>query len=344
MLLPVCALGIFVGSVCPQETIRVDTDLIRVPVVVFDRDGRYIPNLKKGDFAVLEAGKLQEIDTFSTVDEPITVYLLLDTSGTMRPFMDDLGRAAGIFMSALRPSDRLFFSIFADGEVSLIKNEPIEKLLKVNKVIAIRPLASKATFVYDAVDGVLKRFASIKGRKAIILFSDALSDSRRATAADNFRDAEEQDALIYTVRYGDVTSRPEWVAARSVQKQVAESHHSILHQDRVEQIVPWWDVEAVGDGKLKRKELEAQKQRTKGYMDTLAARTGGRSFEIDKIEDLAGVFEQITLELRRTYTLSYYSNSDSGPERRKLEVKVNVPNAAVRAKREVIIAHAKPAP
>lgn len=97
---------------CPQETIRVDTDLIRVPVVVFDRDGRYIPNLKKGDFAVLEAGKLQEIDTFSTVDEPITVYLLLDTSGTMRPFMDDLGRAAGIFMSALRPSDRLFFSIF----------------------------------------------------------------------------------------------------------------------------------------------------------------------------------------------------------------------------------------
>lgn len=331
----------FVMASLGQDTIKIETNLVCVPVVVLDRSGRYIPNLTKADFHILEDGKRQEIDTFSPVNEPITAYLLLDTSPSMSGYMDNLAVAAGEFLNQLRDDDRVYLGIFGSEQKLLIKGEKVSKLRKENKVIAINPIPG--TYVFDAVDDAIKRLMKIKGRKAIILFSDAQSGSRMATANDNFREAEEQDALIYTIRYGDITVRPEWVAAQNVRKQVAESGYSILDQDKVEEIVPWWDIEATGDGKLKGNELEAQKIRVKGYMDSLAAKTGGRSFEIDKIENLSEVFRHITLELRRTYTLSYYSNSDSGPERRKLEVKVDVPDAAVRAKREIVIPHAKSA-
>lgn len=330
----------FVMASLGQDTIKIETNLVRVPVVVLDRSGRYIPNLTKVNFQLFEDGKRQEIDTFSPVNEPITVYLMLDTSGSMTRFMSELARSAGTFLNTLRPNDHVFLSIFADTQVMLLKDEIVGNLLRAKKVIAIRPLDSRATYVYDAVDEAIKQFANIKGRKAIVLFTDALSENRMASASENFHDAEEQDALIYTVRYGDLTLRPDWVAARETQR---TKHYTLLDQTEVRDIVPSWDIAATGNGKLTVKELEAKTKRVKGYMDSLAAKTGGRSFEIDKIENLAEVFQQITLELRRTYTLSYYSNSDSGPERRQLEVKVDVPDAAVRAKREIVISQAKSA-
>lgn len=331
----------FVMASLGQDTIKIETNLVRVPVVVLDRDGRFLPDLTENNFQIFEDGRRQEIDTFLPVDGQVTVFLLLDTSPSMADYMNNLAASAGEFLNQLRDDDRVYLSIFGSEQKLLVKGEKVSKLRKENRNIPIGPIPG--TFVYDAVDDAIKRLMKIKGRKAIILFSDAQSGSRMATARDNFRDAEEQEALIYTIRFGDIKVRPEWAAARSVQKQVAQSGYSILDQNKVEEIVPWWDIEATGDGKLKGKELEAQKIRVKGYMDSLAAKTGGRSFEIDKIENLSEVFRHITIELRRTYMLSYYSNSDSGPERRELEVKVNIPDAAVRAKREIVIPQAKSA-
>jgi len=328
---------LFATYVRSQDVIRVETNLVQVPVIVTSRDGRYVPGLTKDNFQIIEDGKVQAIDGFSPVDEPITVYLMLDTSGSMVSYMSQLAQATGVFLNTLRPDDHIYLSIFADGQIILLKNGKIAHLLAKNLVLAIRPLDSRATYVYDAVDESINRLAKTKGRKAIVLFTDALSDSHKVSAADSIRNAEEQDALIYTVRFGDVSIRPEWAAARIVRDQVARSTYSILDQKSVEDVMPWWDIGATGDGKLKGDELAAQMKRVKGYMDTLAAKTGGQSYEIDKIDDLAQAFQRITLELRRTYTLRYYSDPDAGPARRKLVIKVNLPDVAVRAKGEVVV-------
>ncbi len=330
---------LFATYVRSQDVIRVETNLVQVPVIVTSRDGRYVPGLTKDNFQIIEDGKVQAIDGFSPVDEPITVYLMLDTSGSMVSYMSQLAQATGVFLNTLRPDDHIYLSIFADGQTVLLKNKKIADLLAKNLVLKIRPLDSRATYVYDAVDESIKTLMNTKGRKAIVLFSDALSDSHKVSAADSIRTAEEQDALIYTVRFGDVSIKPEWAAARGVQDQIARSGYSVLDQKGVEDIMPWWDIEATGDGKLKGGELADQIKRVKGYMDALAAKTGGNSFEIDKIDDLAEVFKLITLELRRHYTLSYYADPSTGPDKRKIQVKVNVPDAAVRAKKEIVIPH-----
>ncbi|MDT4895799.1 MAG: Ca-activated chloride channel [Acidobacteriota bacterium] len=63
------------------------------------------------------------------------------------------------------------------------------------------------TMIYDAVDDALKRMKKVRGRKAIVLFSDGYGAGIFADAKRNIRDAEEQDALIYTVQFDTLLSR-----------------------------------------------------------------------------------------------------------------------------------------
>ncbi len=66
------------------DVIRVSTTLVTLPVSVMDRDGRYIPNLRKEDFRLWEDGVEQNVAFFSSVDKPFSVVLMIDTSGSTR--------------------------------------------------------------------------------------------------------------------------------------------------------------------------------------------------------------------------------------------------------------------
>ncbi|MFN2493199.1 MAG: hypothetical protein ABR501_09990, partial [Pyrinomonadaceae bacterium] len=65
-----------------NDIVRVNTSLITVPAEVLDRNGRYISNLRKEDFRIYENGIEQELAYFASVDQPFTVALLLDVSGS----------------------------------------------------------------------------------------------------------------------------------------------------------------------------------------------------------------------------------------------------------------------
>ena len=85
-LLLIC-ISILIISISAQDdddVIRVDTQIIDIPVVVTDKDGKPVLNLKKNNFVVYEDGKVQEISDFSATAAPFEVALLLDTSGSTR--------------------------------------------------------------------------------------------------------------------------------------------------------------------------------------------------------------------------------------------------------------------
>src|SRR5688572_14900160 len=67
-----------------ETAIKVETNLITIPVSVFDRNGLYIPNIQQNEFKIFEDGVEQEIAYFGTSDKPFTVVLLLDTSASTR--------------------------------------------------------------------------------------------------------------------------------------------------------------------------------------------------------------------------------------------------------------------
>ncbi|HEY0430974.1 MAG TPA: hypothetical protein VGC61_04125, partial [Pyrinomonadaceae bacterium] len=91
-----------VEEVGAGDVIHISANLVSVPVSVLNREGRYVVDLHRQDFRVFEDGKEQTIVHFSNVDQPFSVVLLIDTSGSTAPFLDQIKGAAKAFVEQLR--------------------------------------------------------------------------------------------------------------------------------------------------------------------------------------------------------------------------------------------------
>lgn len=284
-----------------DEVIRVDSNLVTVPATVFDRDGRYVTNLKKEDFHVFEDGVEQEIEFFEPVESSITVYLLLDVSGSVTEYAAEIANAASVFIKQLRPDDQVSAATFAYNVRELFQ---AKKVKDINKRIKVQQFpGDPGTLVYNAVEFAIKKIKKNPGRKAIILFSDGVNDGSAESATSNLREAEEQEASIYTVQFGAFALPSQYVDKKKFYK---------------------WQETA------------------NWYVRELAARTGGRHFQLEKISDLSKTFGEIADELGRQYSLGYYPKIEGKKgERRQIKVKVRQPNLAVRARESYVFEESK---
>ncbi|HJU54944.1 MAG TPA: VWA domain-containing protein, partial [Pyrinomonadaceae bacterium] len=190
------------GETIEGDVLKVNTSLVTVPVSVMDRNGKYIPDLGREDFHIFEEGVEQRITYFATVDQPFTVALVIDTSGSTDYSLDDIQKAAITFVNQLNPEDRVMVISF---DVSIdVLCKPTNDRDELIKAIR-RTHAGGGTRLYDAVDQIIKKhFRGISGRKAVVLFTDGVDTaSRHASYESTVRDAEELDALIYSVAYDD---------------------------------------------------------------------------------------------------------------------------------------------
>jgi Ca-activated chloride channel family protein len=188
-----------------DDALRLESNLVTIPATVMDRNGRYITSLHKADFQILEDGIEQEVAFFAPVEQPFTIFFLLDTSSSMSHRLADLSRAADAFFWQLRPDDQLVAASFSD-KVRIMCHPTSIKELRESKRLRLIPGGS--TLLYDAVDDALKRMRKISGRKAIVLFSDGLGSGVFASPKRNICDAEEADVLIYTVQFNTLSAEP----------------------------------------------------------------------------------------------------------------------------------------
>src|ERR1700730_6157456 len=77
--------------------IKVQTTLVSVPVIVSDREGRYISGLKAGDFKLYQDPAEQKISVLDAVEEPLNIALLLDTSHSTAQVLGDIKKSAAKF-------------------------------------------------------------------------------------------------------------------------------------------------------------------------------------------------------------------------------------------------------
>jgi hypothetical protein len=182
------------------DILRIDTNLITVPVSVVDRDGRYISDLQKEDFQIAEDGVEQEIAYFGTVEKPFTVVLLLDTSASTWSKLREIKDAAAVFVEQLRPDDQVMVISFGMGVK--VQCEPTNDRRKIRKAIGATG-KGLSTHLYDAMEDVMKkRLSRIQGRKALVLFTDGVdATSNHATYESTVHTVEELDALIYPILY-----------------------------------------------------------------------------------------------------------------------------------------------
>lgn len=182
-----------------DQAIKLEATLVTVPVIASDHDGRYIPDMRREEFSLLEDGVNQEIVFFATVSEPFHVVLMLDTSASTQEKLDQIRRAATTFVEQLKPADRVKVISFDDEVHNLCEftNDRAELARAINQT---RP--GQGTKLYDAVALALRDLRSIKGRKAIVLFTDGVDmTSFNARYEDNINVVEESGVIVYPIRY-----------------------------------------------------------------------------------------------------------------------------------------------
>ncbi|MDQ6651207.1 MAG: VWA domain-containing protein [Acidobacteriota bacterium] len=313
------------------DVVRIDTALVTVPVSVLDRQGRFVPNLRREDFSVFENGVEQSIVNFEPTEKPFTVALVLDTSASTHFHLWEIKQAAIAFAKQLRPQDRVLVVTFND-EVLLL-TEATNDLNVVDAVIEEYANTGDSTRLYDAVDLVVKeRLNKIKGRKAIVLFTDGVdTSSYLATYQSTLREAEELDALIYPIQYdtSDYLRAMQGVGSGSVTIVTSSSSWPFPGRSTSQVIYGPSNGGTPPPGTTK-----ADYQRANQYLHELADKTGARLYEANDPAQLAQAFSRIAEELRRQYSLSYYpqASADQSGERRQIKVRVHQPNLAVKAR------------
>lgn len=291
-----------------EDPIKVETDLVTIPVSVFDRSGLYVPNLQRSDFKVFEDGVEQEIAYFGTSDKPFTVVLLLDTSLSTNYKIEEIRQAAIAFVDQLRSQDAVMVIEF-DGNVNVL-TEVTRERPKIYKAIGKADFGY-GTSLYDAVDFSLrKRLNKIEGRKAIVLFTDGVDTRSRKAGYETTLDlAEESEALVFPIYYNTYN----W--NNSGQRSVFPG---LLDQvgTRPE------------DYELGRK-----------YLKELSEYTGGRVFIPESTPGgLKAAFEGIAEELRRQYNIGYIPDQPGAAgQRKQIKVRVGRPNLVLRARDSYVV-------
>lgn len=343
------SLALLAGAVCTNaqdktgdETIKIATTLVSVPVIVSDHDGRYVPNLTATDFTVLQDGAAQNIEFFAATEEPLTIALLIDTSQSTRPVLDDIKDSAKSFIKLLKPQDRAMIVCFDyDTHILSPLTSDQEQLKRAIKSAEI-PKYFGTTLRDAAYQTINRSFAGIKGRKAIILLTDGKDAGSRITTRDLLYSLQETDTLIYTIFFS-TEDRP----ARAQQRRFPDN-------DRRGGGIFGGGGRFPGGGggrfpggggggrsqggrggerddSRRRERVDRENQAAEEFLRQLSDTTAGR-FYPSKNGKLKKTFESIVEELRFQYRIGFYPPEGSARAIHELKVKVSRPDTVVRAR------------
>ncbi len=183
------------------------TDLVVLPVTVFDRDGHLVASLTRDDFLVFDNGRRQEIALFNSEDTPVTVGLVIDDSRSMTTKMPGVIAAAATFARSSNPQDELFAIAFNDTVVNAIPGRPLAAAdvpALQRRLEALVP--DGRTALYDAtLAGIERVRAGTSPRKVLIVLSDGGDNASAARLKDVLARARQADVTIYTIGLFDET-------------------------------------------------------------------------------------------------------------------------------------------
>ena len=195
---------LLVAPLLPQEpSFRTgSSELVVLPVVVTDRQGRYISDLPRERFAVSDNGRRVPIEIFTNEDTPVTVGLVIDASGSMRPKLADVVAASLAFARSSNPKDELFAIRFNDDVQDVVPDRPFLLARDAGSlesaITSVRP--DGRTALYDGLMAGLDHLErGARARKVLIVISDGGDNASEATLKQVLARARVSNAAIYTI-------------------------------------------------------------------------------------------------------------------------------------------------
>ena len=180
-----------------QGKFKVSTNTVALYATVMDADKRLVPDLVEEDFEVYDNGKLQTITSFDNKPLPITVVVMLDSSGSMTLALDLVKAAAEQFLLRMMPEDQGMVGAFND------KIQFIPDAFTPSRDELIRSLKNLdfgyPTRLYDAVGESMGQLKGIPGRKVVLVFTDGDDNASKVGSGEITDRARVEDVMIYSV-------------------------------------------------------------------------------------------------------------------------------------------------
>jgi Ca-activated chloride channel family protein len=184
----------------PDEVgpLRVNVRLVNIYATVIDTSGRYVDGLKKTDFIVQEDGRRQELSHFDhNQDTPVSVGIVLDTSGSMISKLDTATDAIDRFIRTIHPDDEIFLMGF-DSETYLMQKFTSDRA-KLRKALKYAD-SGGGTALYDALqEGMKKVKEGANTKRAILLITDGQDTTSLSTFAQARQSVRESELLVYSL-------------------------------------------------------------------------------------------------------------------------------------------------
>jgi VWFA-related protein len=282
--------GKFVSAVSPQ--------LLRFNASVTDRNGRAIGGMKESDFTVFENGEERQVTQVVPTHEPFNLVLLLDVSGSVAERIDFIRKAARDFLRTASPQDRIAIISFRD-DIQVISDFSTDRKMLSRKLDEID--AGGATALYDALGYVLAdTLKQLRGeRTAIVVLSDGDDNKSFVPFPAILEAIIESGALIY----------PLYVPSGLIPEGSVPKPEVTIDPLRTRYLTL-----------TTRAHEEGQK---------LAQVSGGVYYPIRHLGELQRAYDDVVVQLRTAYTITYASNSRPSVNPR-VRVRANREGASVR--------------
>jgi Ca-activated chloride channel family protein len=250
------------------KPLRVDVNLVMVPVTVTDAKNHPVLGLDKQEFNVFEDGEPQQIRYFSSEDAPMSVGVVLDLSGSMKNKVGMAREAVADFFNAANPADDFFVVTFADKPELL--SDFTQSVGSIQEKLATREPAGRTALIDAVYMAVAKVRQGRYKRRALLIISDGGDNRSRYNASEIKRMVQEADVEIYGVGIFSrfLTTPEEWSGRRLLQQiteatggrtisvdnaaQLPETTAAISQELRSQYLLGYEPREKRSDGKLRR--------------------------------------------------------------------------------------------
>jgi VWFA-related protein len=283
----------------PGQVVSVSApQLLRFNASVTDRNGRAIGGMKESDFSVYENGVERQVTKVVPTTEPFNLVLLLDVSGSVEERIEFIRKAARDFLNTASPQDRISIISFRD-DIQVISDFSTDRKLLSRKLDDID--AGGATALYDALGFVLAdTVKQLRGeRTAVVILSDGDDNKSFVPFPAILEAIVESGALIY----------PLYIPSGLIPEASVPKPEVTIDPLRTRYLTL-----------TTRAHEEGQK---------LAEASGGVYYPIRHLQELQRAYDDVVVQLRTAYTVTYASNSTSstGP---RIRVRANREGASVR--------------
>jgi VWFA-related protein len=317
--------GVLAGEQATQPSFKSGTPVVAVYATVTDAQGRLVPDLERDDFTIQDNGKPQTLTLFSNDIRPITVVMLLDRSGSMKPNFELEKTAAEAFVAAMGPEDKARIGSFSnhvqiDPPEFSTDHETLQKILRTDLQ------AEGPTPLWNAVDVGIDDLLLEEGRRVVLVFTDGVDapmnfKNHNKSLKDVMRRAEERDIMIYAIGLAGDTGLPGGLPGG--------------RDDRGRGPGPGAFGGLGGRGLGMPGANRPQLQKPDEGLPKIAEATGGGYFELTSAAGLVRTFRRVADELHHQYALGFAPDKLDG-KMHDLTVRLSQPDLRARARKRYL--------